>query len=351
MKKILCLSLVLVCCMMGWAQDILVTEGGDAIKAWGVEIASSNIYYREAEAQDSPLKSIAKSSVLVWKKADGSRVIISQEEQKPATPAFTKTAVATIPVADASDPEANKAAIARFNERDVIVTREATTKTAKRMLGVFHITPESTMADKNIELVIAPYNNQNYWYVGMGMSVSAKNKTDQTIYIYLGNTFFIRHGTAEPFTQSSASQSAREGQSASASGFSQSVIAVPANSSLDLGHQLFVEPEKVKFGEDFYYTNMGMRSTFTWCRPKTEQLCKLEEQHYTLGETPFDYGFRMTYSFSENNTQLYSLDTKFYLSKIIGENRSAWSGQYEGMDFINKPLLLIFDQGVSRSKR
>ncbi len=346
MKKLFILSIMLMLAVAGRAQDVLVTESGDAIKAWGVDVAGTNIYYRESEAADAPVKSIAKSAVLMWKKADGTRVIIGQEEQKPAAPAAATTPAAKTPAPDASDPEANRAAISKFNLRDIIVTKEPTKKTAKRMYGVFRVTPESTIADKNVELIFAPYHLSGYWYAGDGMSVSARNKTDQTIYIYLGNTFFMRHGTAEPFTQSSASQSARDGQSAAATGFSQSVIAVPANSSLDLGSQIFVTKEKSKYGAGFYYYDMGVRSSFIWTRSKDEQVCKLEEVELGPGDSPFDYGFKMTYSFSENNTQLYSLDTKFYLAKLIGDNRNSWTGGHDGIEFQNYPLYMMFEQSV-----
>lgn len=50
------------------AQDILVTENGDAIKAWQVDMGGSKIYYRDGEGENAALKSIDKSSVLVWKR-------------------------------------------------------------------------------------------------------------------------------------------------------------------------------------------------------------------------------------------------------------------------------------------
>ena len=87
MKKILsvlCLSLMATVAM---AQDILVTESGEAIKAWDVDVAGQKIYYRASADANAPTLSIKKSDVLMWKKADGTRQLIGQDGTSAATPA------------------------------------------------------------------------------------------------------------------------------------------------------------------------------------------------------------------------------------------------------------------------
>ena len=121
MKKYLCLSLFCILSSMLTAQDVLVTESGDAIKAWSVDIGGSKIYYRTSDDANAPLQSIDKSAVLVWKKADGSRVIIGQEEKKTVE---TSTAKNEPVVLNADDPEANAACIQAFNQTDAIPTKK-----------------------------------------------------------------------------------------------------------------------------------------------------------------------------------------------------------------------------------
>lgn len=335
MKKYLCLSLFCILTLTVTAQDVLVTESGDAIKAWSVDIGGSKIYYRTSDDANAPLQSIDKSAVLVWKKADGSRVIIGQEEKKTVE---TPTAKNEPVVMNADDPEANAACIQAFNQTDAIPTKKASKKAADEILCLLHMTPESKMADKNVEISYTIYKNSTS-YVTVprtdGIGVHVRNKTDKTIYVYLGNTFFLRHGISTPFTQSQASQSTSNGNNGTVStGFSQNVIAIPAQSTLDLGKQEFFPSDgKNPFGGNIIHemrdtfkdgglfsatVKTGTACHFFWTEPQPNLLGKGEVRELAPGGCPIDFGCKLTYSFSEDNTQLYHLDTKIYVSKIIG---------------------------------
>lgn len=52
--------------------DILITQEGESLKVYNIDITSSdNVYYTLAEADDAPIQKILKTDVLVIKKGDG----------------------------------------------------------------------------------------------------------------------------------------------------------------------------------------------------------------------------------------------------------------------------------------
>lgn len=360
---------------VGHAQDILMTEDGESIQAWEVDASGSQkIYYKVSADEDAPMKSIEKSKVLLWKKADGTKVRIGVEEtQKPEQKAEPEkktepekkaepTKKAEPVVLDASDPAANEQCIKNFNMADVISTKAPSGSPSKMVLGVLHMAPDSKMADKNVEVNYSIYKTATYAKMAprtTGIGVYIKNKTDKTIYVYLGNTFFLRHGISVPFAHSGASQTTQAGQTAAATGFSQSVVAVPANSSLDLGKQeFFPEDGKNPFGGNI--TNQmlntysggglfvpmvktGTQNVFYWTAKKNEMVRKGETRELQPGECPIDFGFKLTYSFSEDNTQFYHLDTKLYVSKVIGNNFNPWTGK-DNVELQGEPVYFMIPQ-------
>jgi len=346
MRKILFLSFMLIFSWVAMAQDVLVTESGDVIQAWSVDVGGSKIYYRTSDDANAPLQSIDKSSVLVWKKADGTRVVIGHEEHEKKTE--NPVAKSDPVVLTADDPEANAACIQAFNQTDAFPTKTLSKKMSKLLLCLLHVTPDSKMSDKNVEISYSVYKESSAYAQEVprtsGIGVHVRNKTDKTIYVYLGNTFFLRHGVSTPFTQSQASQSTSGGSDGTKStGFSQNVVAIPAQSTLDLGKQEFFPNDgKNPFGgnitnnmRDTYAggglftapVKTGTVTNFYWTEPKSNLLCKGEARKLAPGQYPMDFGFKLTYSFSEDNTQLYHLDTKLYVSKVIGTFASVYLSQ------------------------
>ena len=368
MKKFLMMVFVLLAAIGVKAQDVLVTEEGESITAWDVDISAQKIYYKTAVGDDAPMKSIAKEKVLLWKKADGTKVRIdagqAQPQQSTPAPAKAETKpVENVPAPDASDPEANETCIFNFNQTDVYNTKKPSNSTAKEIVGILHMSPDSKMADKNVEIIYSIYKSSSYAKMAprtSGIGVNVRNKTDKTIYVYLGNTFFLRHGVSTPFTQSTASQSTTGANTgATTTGFAQNVVAIPAQSTLDLGKQEFFPTDgKNPFGGDIVNKELsqvtggglfGIGSTtktwmqFYWTFPKEQLVKKGETREFSPGEVPIDFGFKLTYSFSEDNTQLYHLDAKLYVAKIIGSNFNIWNGT-DNIGFTGNPVYFMIPQ-------
>ena len=335
MKKnsLFILTFLNVCFALTWspttasAQDILVTENGDAIKAWQVDVGGSKIYYRDGEGENAALKSIDKSSVLLWKKADGSRLVIDKNGESTATPTASQPTAAK-PAVSADDPVANKQCIASFN-RSVIefAGKKGKNKPGGGVMALLHVDEASAMADKNVELNFAREGSLSF-ATGQGLTVTAKNKTDRTIYIHLGNTFFLRNGVAMPYNYSSATQSMGGGQQPSSTSYSQNVVAVPPMSTFKLGVQKFaVEDASSIYGSNFYtYRNNRSEYALSWTCSPQDLVNTGEEKDFTPQTSPIKFGFNLTYSFSEDNAQPYHLNTSLYISRIIGVKLSLAMG-------------------------
>lgn len=370
MKKLFLMTFVLLAAIGVRAQDVLVTEDGESITAWDVDVSSQKIYYKTAAGEDAPMKSIAKAKVLLWKKADGTKVRIGVDEQ-PQAPSQTPNQEAKqeakpkadTPAPDASDPEANERCIFNFNQTDVYNTKKPSNSVAREIVGILHMSPDSKMADKNVEIYYSIYKSAGYSKMAprtSGIGVNVRNKTDKTIYIYLGNTFFLRHGMSTPFTQSSASQSTAGGNDGSkTTGFSQGVVAIPPQSTIDLGKQEFFPADgKNPFGGDIVNNERSMVTggglfgvgattktwmQFYWTFPKGQLVKKGETRDFEPGESTIDFGFKLTYSFSEDNTQLYHLDAKLYVAKIIGSSFNPWNGT-DNIGFTGEPVYFMIPQ-------
>ena len=78
--------------------------------------------------------------------------------------------------------------------------------------------------------------------------------------------------------------------------------------------------------------------TLGWTASKYEMVKRGEIRTFIQENSPLKYGFKLTYSFSENNTQLYHLDAQMYLSKIVGYKTS------DQVEEVNVPLSVYMSQ-------
>ncbi len=56
------------------AQDLIVTESGQTLKVYNIEMSPTTIFYQISEAKDAPTERIARKEVLIIRKADGSKL-------------------------------------------------------------------------------------------------------------------------------------------------------------------------------------------------------------------------------------------------------------------------------------
>jgi len=86
MKKIFIGILLIAGTMWLHAQDIIIKENGDEIKAKVMEIGITEIKYKKAGNEEGPTYAILKSEVFLIKYANGTKDVIPLEPEQPVTP-------------------------------------------------------------------------------------------------------------------------------------------------------------------------------------------------------------------------------------------------------------------------
>ena len=62
------------------AQDLIVTQNGETIKAFRTDVGKITVYYQLEDNDGSPILSISKSEVLIIKMQDGTKIVMDEEE-------------------------------------------------------------------------------------------------------------------------------------------------------------------------------------------------------------------------------------------------------------------------------
>lgn len=345
------------------AQDVLVTKNGDAIKAYGTEMGSETVFYQESQATDAPTKRISKNELLIIKYADGR--VVNMTESNTAVPASQNVSIAKTS-ASASVIAQNKELINKYNSNNARFIGEPSSKKTKVLYCECTVADDSKLCDDNLELI---YKTRNVSLVNNKLAVTLKNKTQRTIYIDLGNSFFTSEEVAEAYyvpqvtstsTSKSTGVSVNAGAIAGALGvggalgtlangvnvgggtthgtltstFSQRVVAIPPMSVIELAPKYFVNRQKIfDNGIEFEITNhyncIKQHST------KNNYLTIGSEKNYTPENSILHFSNYITYSFSENIESPTSLNASFYVSRAIAVKSTAVldnNGSYWGID-------------------
>ena len=345
------------------AQDVLITKDGDALKVWGIEVSNSAVFYRESEAQDDPIKRIDKGNVLMIKYQDGRKVIIGESNE----PIVQQSSMPQSKVQDVQDESANMASIQTFNQvQQINYIGDKKSKDAKFIYGLFNVKSDSKLIDKNIEISVKSLraneaessraymsypHTRNGTPTYCAIAVTVKNRTGQTLFLDLGNTFFLRNGSPSPYYVPSATQTTTStttgttvnmGAVAGALGvggragtlasgvnvggantnstsvitYTQRIVPLPAHSSKTLDLQLlFPESLSKIYGTNFIHQS---KHRLHCLFDKGERITLGEERLFDENNSPIQWGIHVTYAYDEGLSTLNSLCANFYTSKMIG---------------------------------
>lgn len=172
------------------AQDIIVLKDGTLVHSKVCEVTPTEIKYRKLSNPDGPLYTIEKSSVLAVNYQNGEKETYTETSalQNPAqAPATSPSAPREVAVAPADD---NEALIAKYNE---LVNFEEKPKSgyAKWYSLKYGITKNSVLSNQDLEISIDYVGELEYSYSGNYYAINVINKTDRTLYVDLGNTFWV----------------------------------------------------------------------------------------------------------------------------------------------------------------
>ena len=261
-------------------------------------------------------------------------------------------------------------------------------KTAFMLYLLPRVKKGSLIGNANIELDIKVVNPMEANHTSMGglsglianstvsipcyyYHIVLKNKTDKTVYIDLGNTFFMRGSESSPYYVPSATSSTRgkEGSvglnvgsvaqafgvggsagtiangvnvgggvssSTTTTTYAQRVVAVPPMSTKELEPQLIFP-----VGCENVYNNWiraikwdkNTVSASIKFGNKNDKLKAGETRLFDENNSPINFGSFITYSFDENCTITNHLNAGFYIYEAIGYGNASWGSANLDKDF------------------
>ena len=197
MKTLKHIALAMMCMTGSYAsaQDLIVKKDGSVIQAKVIKIGTSEVEYKKWSNQDGPQYSIAISDILAINYKNGEKETFdnvgankTSSEVSINTPKEEKTIIA---------PD-NEKLINLYNNQVVQpVKPKFKDKLARRMFTVWGITDNSILSDSHLSV----YFSKIYSYdVVVGYAILVQNKSDETVYIDLANSFKISDkGISTPY--------------------------------------------------------------------------------------------------------------------------------------------------------
>lgn len=371
MRRFLSLLLIAVSSSIS-AQDMIVTKSGDVITAFEVEIGPSSVYYKEGSI-DGAMKKISKDDVFVINKKDGTKIKMDESgtTQQVASPAVA-------PSNKESLMQNNQALIKMINDRMFSIRERKDGKKGKLAYCKLNIAQNSVLETEDLVLMFGTSGN-NFWFRNTILKVQVKNKTDQTLYIDLGNTYFNRGDEAQAFYVPSAESTTTthstglavnlggiagamgvggalgslasgvtvgggKSQSSTSVEFSQRIVSVPPMSVLTLPNMPF-----------FYGGMISIPGIMTKSYPKYgvvnvscgyKGLMAGDIVHWTEQNSPYRFSLFLSYSKDEGFSAKRNTKVNFYVSEVLGIGRSANTGgallkNYNNLWGVNAPLFIL----------
>lgn len=363
MKKILTTLIAAALCFAANAQDIIVTNDGDAIKAYNLEMAGSSVFYQSKDDKDAPIQKISKADVLIIKMKDGTK-IDPNAEPKASKEAEAAPALVDNTVKLSGDAAAKNASlIADFNreltwEPDEKFLKKHQGKVGNGYTGIMWVSEDSQLHNGEItvsfqrgynseleqdkEVKFTDYNGNYFGYPLVLIKV--KNNTDKMIYLDLANCFIMCGDESSPFyvpevktvtnTKSNASTSeytqiktennkVKSSDHSYISGNSSTVtkvkeaqryVSVAPKSTLSLDAQPICKNDYGKQEEMYMrYSWLYMnQSIFPFTNTPYGKILDIDE-----ADSPFTFGSYISYSFSPDHSNPHSLQTEMYLRYVM----------------------------------
>ena len=187
-----------VMCMTGSyasAQDLIVKKDGSVIQAKVIKIGTSEVEYKKWSNQDGPQYSIAISDILAINYKNGEKETF---DNVGANETSSKASINTPKEEQPIIAPDNEKLINLYNNQVVQpVKPKFKDKLARRMFTVWGITDNSILSDSHISVNFSKIYSYD---VVTGYAILVQNKSDETIYIDLANSFKISDkGISTPY--------------------------------------------------------------------------------------------------------------------------------------------------------
>lgn len=394
MKKFVLLLILPFYVLSAMAQDMLVTNEGKSMTIYNLEISDQSIFFQLSDKADAPLQKMLKKDVLIIKKADGTKLdlnapqaVTTKENQNPKenketdnTPSIENVTIDDLSPESKKDHETWWDNFSSYTNYTITEEKDRK-KEADRVdiwLGVkkgslcydetINIATSRGSMYKDTKNAIPIFREMRWPEQAPAIKYTLKNKSNQTIYIDLGNTFFVRMGHSHCFYTPSSTTSSKTsstgvgvnaGAVASALGiggtvgtlangvnvgvgstngtttttYAQRIIALAPNASIDLEPQyLFGTEPGIIYDGLSYESFMSLysfiyRAKFNFSPKYTgKKFMAGDECRYTEETSPLHWTFVVAYSKTENCQNLKTLSYGIYLKQLFGYKYNSWSG-------------------------
>ena len=337
------------------AQDMIVKKDGTVIQAKVMKVGTSEVDYKKWSNQNGPQYSIAVADILAINYQNGEKetfdnVSAQPEASKPAAQPTGMTQV-TVETLSAEAKAANDATIEKYNQiYDTDVNEVKKNGNAKEAFMRLGVAEGSVLENEDIAISIAT----GY----MDIKFMIQNKTNNTLYLDLGNTFYVSMGqsfgyyvpTSTTTTNSSSSGvGINAGAIAGAMGlggvagklagginfgggstngtavttFSQRVVAIAPGSTYNLDPQYIFCNETRSISPSFLCSLKGMMATL-YCKAVFSdenggRMLNYDLYSYSEQSSPLQLSFVTSYSKNEDFASSSSLRCGLYLMEMYGE--------------------------------
>ena len=350
------------------AQDMIVKKDGTVIQAKVMKVGTSEVDYKKWSNQNGPQYSIAVADILAINYQNGEKetfdnVSAQPEASKPAAQPTGMTQV-TVETLSAEAKAANDAAIEKYNQiYDTDVNEVMKNGNAKRAFMRLGVTEGSVLENEDIAISIATGymtyagvdpNWPNHCNVGIKFMI--QNKTNSTLYLDLGNTFYVSMGqsfayyvpTSTTTTKSSSSGvGINAGAIAGAMGlggvagklagginfgggstsgtavttFSQRVVAIAPGSTYNLAPQFIFcnEPRSISPGFFCSYNWGTFYCKAVFSDENGGRMLNYDLYSYSEQSSPLQLSFVTSYSKNEDFASSSSLSCGLYLMEMYGK--------------------------------
>lgn len=413
MKKGMLLFVVAQLSLNSIAQDVIVKKDGSTILAKVTVVGEDMVEYKKFSNQDGPTYKIATSNLISINYQSGEKDTFTNNKEKTNEDNENEAGnIQTITNENLSQAgkEANMAALQFVNNAKSFTGGSMKSKSGANMaFGYYNVTNESVLANEDIEISATIGNLSKLKKSDPGkweapelaaqnerpaIQFSIKNKTNKTIYLDLGNTFYIRGGNAICYYVPSSTTSTHTssggvgvnlgavagalnvggavgtlangvnvgGGSSNTTAntiYSQRVIAVPAKSTKPLEVMMLFGEEELQIDKGLRYKpwgvstyNFRMEVNFSKKSPEGEMQA-LDHYVYQEATSQVHFSFTVAYSKNENLDNLKSMSASYYLAGLIGFNafQKPWKMGYSDKSNLSVYIKVKNDDGSSYPKK
>ena len=374
----------LICVIHVCAQDRVITKDGDVFDAYRLDIGGTYIYYTKEDNENADVQKIAKADVLMIKKKDGTKIDIASNisntssSQSERSAGKDQSGIIQMKPEDLSSEAkvANEALIAKYNAPyDTNVgayKKNGAAKSAYMRLG---IAENSVLSNEDVEITmetgflwkenkdapwILSYNTMWNGLANVGIQFQVRNKTNKTLYMDLGNTFYVSMGQSSTYytpssTTTTSSTSSGIGINAGAvagmfgiggalgtlangvnigggktkatslTTYAQRIVAIPPQSVYKLDPQfVFCDEDKLIYPGFSCALKSATNSYTRWCvlnfsdKSESGEMKEYDVYSYSEQTSPLTMSFVLAYSNTEDFQSTSTIHAGLFLKEIYG---------------------------------